>query len=113
MAIFPKTLMILGSGELGKELTIAAQKGITLNLFLQEIRDEAHRFTLSRQKRKIRKSSLESNLDGIMGVGTKKKKLLLRYFGSAEQIERANIDDLMRVDGIGFKIADAIINHLK
>ena len=87
-------------------------KGSKTHLFLQEIRDETHRFSISTQKKKQVKLSMQSNLDDIKGLGVNKKKLLLRYFGSLEQVKKANIQDLMNVSGIGKKIATLIYNHL-
>ena len=54
------------------------QKGSLSHLFIQEIRDEAHRFCLSNQKKKTSKNLIGSALDEIKGIGPKKKKLLLR-----------------------------------
>ena len=47
----------------------------------------------------MRKTSIKSSLDDLSGVGTVRKKLLLRYFGSLEQIKRASIEDLCEVSG--------------
>ena len=80
--------------------------------FIQEIRDETHRFAISTQKNKRRKKSLTSSLDDLEGVGLSRKKILLRYFGSVEQIKRSSLEDLMKVKGIGKKIAQNIYNQL-
>ncbi len=80
--------------------------------FIQEIRDETHRYAISLQKRKTIKSSLGSSMDSLSGVGSSRKKLLLRYFGSLEQIKRASIDDLSEVSGIGIVTAKSIYRQL-
>ena len=80
--------------------------------FIQEIRDETHRFSIEAQKRKMRKTSIQSSLDDLYGVGTFRKKQLLRYFGSVDQLKRAGIDDLLKVDGIGKKVAQNIYHQL-
>ena len=80
--------------------------------FIQEIRDETHRYAISLQKRKTIKSSLGSSMDSLSGVGSSRKKLLLRYFGSLEQIKRASIDDLSEVSGIGIITAKSIYRQL-
>lgn len=80
------------------------QKGSLSHLFIQEIRDEAHRFCLSNQKKKTSKNLIGSALDEIKGIGPKKKKLLLRHFGTVDQIKRAGVEDLTNVPGLG-KIA--------
>ena len=48
-----------------------------------------------------------------MGIGVKRKKLLIRYFGSVEQIKRASAQDLINVPGLGKKTAISIYNQLK
>ncbi len=80
--------------------------------FIQEIRDETHRYAISLQKRKSNKSSLGSSMDNLSGVGDARKKLLLRYFGSLEQIKRASVDDLSEVSGIGKATAKLIYRQL-
>lgn len=87
-------------------------KGSFSHLFVQEIRDETHRFSITNQKKKQVKLSMKSALDDLNGIGLQKKKLLLRYFGSIEQIERAGLQDLLDVRGIGNKMANSIYDHL-
>lgn len=82
-------------------------------LVVQEIRDETHRFTISSQKKKGRKKVTFSKIDLIQGVGYKKKNILLRYFGSIEQLKRASIDDLLKVPGIGKVTANEVFSKLK
>ena len=80
--------------------------------FVQEIRDETHRYAITNLKKKMRKTSLKSSLDELSGIGSARKKLLLRYFGSLEQIKRASIDDLCQVSGIGKNTAESIYREL-
>ncbi len=88
------------------------KEGSVFHNFIQEIRDETHRYAISLQKRKSIKSSLGSSIDNLSGVGETRKKLLLRYFGSFEQIKRASIDDLSEVSGIGNTTAKSIYKQL-
>ena len=88
-------------------------KGSATHLFLQEIRDETHRFAITVQKKKQKRLSTGSYLDNLMGIGVKRKKLLIRYFGSVEQIKRASAQDLINVPGLGKKTAISIYNQLK
>mgnify|MGYP001972116416 CR=1 FL=1 len=94
------------------KLSIKVLKGSIPHLFLQEIRDETHRFAISNQKKKGAKLLTQSSLDLISGIGNTKKKLLLRYFGSFRQVERASIEDLKRVPGIGIKTANLIYSNI-
>ncbi len=88
-------------------------KGCLAHQFIQEIRDETHRFAISSQKNKQRKIFVSSALDNVTGVGPKRKKILIRYFGSIDQIKRASSDDLIKVPGLGKKTAMSIYNQLK
>ena len=83
-----------------------------VDLFLQEVRDETHRFAISNQKKKQEKSFLSSSLEAIPGIGKKKQILLLRFFGSFNQIQRASAADLKNVEGISLKTANKIYNFL-
>ena len=94
----------------GESLTV--KDGSVFHRFIQEIRDETHRYAISLQKRKRAKLSLDSSIDNISGVGATRKKLLLRYFGSLEQIKRASVDDLAGVSGIGRFMAQSIYKQL-
>ena len=60
----------------------------------------------------LRAGYTSSALDALEGVGPKRKKLLIRYFGSVEQIKRASTIDLINVPGLGKKTAASIYNQL-
>ena len=92
---------------------IKVSKGSLAHKFIQEIRDETHRFSITNQKKKLRKYTTSSSLDSIPGVGLERKKKLLRFFGTVDQIKRASIRDLMNVPGLGKKTATLIYNQLK
>ncbi|MEL0243980.1 MAG: helix-hairpin-helix domain-containing protein, partial [Gammaproteobacteria bacterium] len=64
------------------------------------------------QKRKARKIIIKSSMDNLSGVGKVRKKALIRYFGSLEQLKRASIEDLTEVSGIGLKTAKSIFEEL-
>ena len=55
---------------------------------------------------------MQSSIDELSGVGSVRKKQLLRYFGSLEQIKRASIEDLSEVSGIGKIIAESIYRQI-
>jgi excinuclease ABC subunit C len=71
-----------------------------LLFFLQNIRDEAHRFVLAFQRNKRSRSSLHSVLDTLPGIGTVKKKRLLSHFGSVKRILQATPTEWLAVPGI-------------
>ena len=94
----------------GEKITV--DQSSIFHQFIQEIRDETHRFAINIQKNKMRKTSIKSSLDALSGVGNVRKKQLLRYFGSLEQIKRASIDDLREVSGIGKNTAESIYREI-
>ena len=96
--------------EQGKKLNF--QKKSSELLLLQEIRNETHRFSISKQRRKESKGVAKSSLDSIELVGAERKKALLRFFGSFDQIEKASLKDLMKVRGVGKRTADIIFRNL-
>ena len=98
--------------QIGKPV-IRIIKGSIPHLFLQEIRDETHRFAINTQNKKQKKLSTSSYLDSLEGIGIKRKRLLIRYFGSVEQIKRASAQDLINVPGLGKKTAISLYNQLK
>lgn len=80
---------------------------------VQRIRDEAHRFALSYHRHLRGKAQRRSILDQIPGVGSKRKKALLKHFGTVKKIRAASIDELAEVEGISKKIAAEIYQHLQ
>ncbi len=83
-------------------------KNSPLLYFLQSIRDEAHRFAIGTHRAGRKKTLVKSQLDNISGIGAKRKKMLLQHFGSAAEVGRASIEDLMIVSGINKPIAEKI-----
>jgi excinuclease ABC subunit C len=79
---------------------------------LQRIRDEAHRFALGYHQRLRHKEVIASALDSIPGIGPKRKKALLKKFGSVRGIKDAPIDELSRVAGMTSKLAEQLKEHL-
>ena len=77
--------------------------------FLQRLRDEAHRFAITSHKNRRSKIS-KSILDEIDGIGPNKKRDLLKYFGSSEQIRLAKLNEIEKVKGINKNIAKKIYN---
>tara|TARA_B100001013_G_scaffold176658_1_gene106179 strand:+ start:3074 stop:4900 length:1827 start_codon:yes stop_codon:yes gene_type:complete len=91
---------------------VKVQRDSKVHLFIQELRDEAHRFTITRQRKKEIKSSHKSRFDLFPGVGKKRKSALLRYFGSLDQVSKASSQDLMKVPSIGKKTAETVFTNL-
>ncbi|HHO47215.1 MAG TPA: excinuclease ABC subunit UvrC [Desulfobacteraceae bacterium] len=81
-------------------------------LFLMRVRDEAHRFGISRHRRLRNRKTLLSEIDGLQGIGEQRKKLLLKTFGSLSRIKEASPADLREIPGIGAALAQSIYTQL-
>lgn len=79
---------------------------------LQRIQDEVHRFAISFHREQRGKSMVASRLDAIPGIGEKRRKALLKHFGSLKKIKEASVEDF-RPLSIGDKLAHEIINALR
>ncbi|MEK3901152.1 MULTISPECIES: excinuclease ABC subunit UvrC [unclassified Paenibacillus] len=78
---------------------------------LQRIQDEVHRFAITFHREQRGKSMVTSKLDSIPGIGDKRRKLLLKHFGSLKKIKEASIEDF-KVLSIGEKLAGQILEAL-
>ncbi len=76
---------------------------------LQRIRDEAHRFAITFHRQSRTKRDLRSELDGVPGIGLRRRKMLLTTFGSLSGVRRATREELARV--VGARTADAVIAY--
>ena len=79
---------------------------------LQHVRDEAHRFAITGHRQRRRKQRRSSDLDGIPGVGPKRKRGLLTHFGSLAALKGASCEELARVPGISGKLAEEVYGAL-
>ncbi len=79
-----------------------------LLLLLQHIRDEAHRFAITFQRKRRTKKAIQSVLDQVQGVGPKRKAALLKHFGSIKKIRASTVDELSELPGINVSLAEDI-----
>jgi excinuclease ABC subunit C len=79
---------------------------------IQHIRDEAHRFAITGHRARRDKARRRSALEDIPGVGAKRRRDLLRHFGSAQAVENANLEELKKIAGISATMAQQIYDHL-
>jgi len=79
---------------------------------LQRIRDEAHRFAVTYHRRLRKKSRLRSALSDIPGVGDKRRRALLKHFGSVDAVKEASQQDLAGVPGMPGSLAKRIYLYL-
>ncbi len=92
-----------------REDAIALREDSPSLLLIRRIRDEAHRFAVTFHRASRTKRDLRSELDGIAGIGPRKRRALLTAFGSLTGVRRATREDLVRV--VGAKSADAVLAH--
>ena len=78
---------------------------------LQRIQDEVHRFAITFHRQLRSKNSFSSQLDGIEGLGPKRKQSLMKYFKSLTKIKEASVDEIVAV-GIPRAVAEAVHQHL-
>ncbi|HZA36937.1 MAG TPA: hypothetical protein VE505_18520, partial [Vicinamibacterales bacterium] len=78
-------------------------------LLLQQIRDEAHRFAVTFHRKARSMRDLRSELDGVPGIGPRRRKTLLTTFGSLAGVRRATREEL--VSSVGTKVADAVLSY--
>lgn len=79
---------------------------------LQRIQDEVHRFAITFHRQRRGASSLTSSLDGIEGVGPKRKQQLLKHFKTMKAIRQATAEQLQEA-GLPAKVAQSLINHFQ
>lgn len=78
---------------------------------LQRIQDEVHRFAITFHRQLHGKSVIQSALDGIPGVGEKRKKVLLKHFGSLKKMKEASVGEFVEA-GIPQHVAETIYSYL-
>lgn len=79
---------------------------------IQAIRDEAHRFAITGHRGKRDKQRKTSVLEGIPGVGAKRRRAIIQHFGGLQGVQRAGVHDLKQVAGISQSLAQIIYDHL-
>ena len=82
-------------------------------MLLKRIRDEAHRFAVTYNRKVRQKRTIKSALDDIHGIGPVRRTALLTKFGSTEGLKKASPEDLMSIKGVTKKLADRIIQALQ
>jgi excinuclease ABC subunit C len=75
---------------------------------IQQIRDEAHRFAITAHRNRRARSRKRSVLEEIPGIGPKRRQQLLKQFGGLQELARAGVEDIARVEGVSIRLAEQI-----
>ncbi len=100
----------LVEGESGRERQLPGDSP-ALHL-IQQVRDEAHRFAITGHRARRAKARKRSLLEDIPGVGAKRRRELLRHFGSAQGVMNASAEELRKINGISATMAAQIYDYL-
>ncbi|MCC6673719.1 MAG: excinuclease ABC subunit UvrC [Thermomicrobiales bacterium] len=92
----------------GQSIPVILPRDSQALYLVQRVRDEAHRFAVSFHRQKRSKQAFTSSLDTIPGIGPRKKKALIKQFGSVAAIREATEEELIMVDGINAALAAQI-----
>jgi excinuclease ABC subunit C len=92
----------------GEAEPIVLPRGSEALYLVQRLRDEAHRFAITFHRQVRGKSAIKSALDSIPGVGPKRKKALLKKFGSVKAIREAELDDIASTLGFTRALAEKV-----
>ncbi|HEY1587484.1 MAG TPA: excinuclease ABC subunit UvrC, partial [Polyangia bacterium] len=82
-------------------------------LMLARIRDEAHRFAVTFHKKLRRRRTLRSALEDVPGVGQKRKRELLKHFGSLKKVRAAAVEELVQAPGMSRTAAEAVVRYFQ
>jgi excinuclease ABC subunit C len=92
----------------GEEYPVILPRTSEALYLLQRLRDEAHRFAITYHRDLRSKRQTHSAFDDLPGVGPKRRRALLRVFGSAKRVRDAPVEQIAAVPGIGAALAERI-----
>lgn len=90
----------------GREIPLKA--GGEAFLLITRIQDEAHRFAIEYHRSLRGKNQVHSILDDIEGIGPSRRKALMKYFASIEEVKNADVEELMRVPSMNRRAAESV-----
>jgi excinuclease ABC subunit C len=97
----------------GRKTPVLLENDPPIQFLLGRLRDEAHRFAIEYYQKRHRKNTLRSRLDDIRGIGPKRRRALIQYFGSVNQLAKATVEEISQVSGVSSKLAEEIFSALK
>lgn len=95
----------------GRKNPVVLRQGSPALFMLERLRDEAHRFAITHHRKLRTKTSLESELEQIPGIGPGRRKLLLKHCGSVNKIKQATLETLRQVPSLPENSAKAVYDY--
>ncbi len=96
----------------GRKNPVNFRHGSASLFLLERLRDEAHRFAITYHRKLRNRAGLRSSLEDIPGVGPKRRKKLLKHFGSLKKMRTATLDELKQMPGMSERLAETIYQTL-
>ncbi len=96
----------------GKKEPVWFKENSPSRFLLQRVRDEAHRFAIDYHRKLRGKSAMDSPLENIPGIGKKRRLMLLKHFGSLENIKNASLEELQELPGVTETLAQKILEAI-
>ena len=97
----------------GQEESILLDRHSNALHLIQRVRDESHRFAIIHHRTLRGRASIASRLDGIPGVGEKRRKAILKHFKTVEALRAASLDEVKQVPGMPEKVAEAVFRFMR
>ena len=97
----------------GEEESILLDRHSNALHLIQRVRDEAHRFAIIHHRTLRGRASIASRLDGIPGVGEKRRKAILKHFKTVEALRAASLEDIQAVPGMPEKVAESVYRFMR
>src|SRR6185369_653272 len=96
----------------GRKNPVVLRTNSTALFLLQRVRDEAHRFANTYHRKLRARARFASRLDGVTGIGPRRRRALLRHFGSLRRVLQAPAEEIATVPGITLTLATQIKEQL-
>lgn len=95
----------------GRKNPVLLRRGSAALFLLERLRDEAHRFAITHHRKVRSKAQMKSSLADIPGIGPKRQRALLKYFGSLNKIKAASLAELRQMPDLPESIAERVYRH--
>jgi excinuclease ABC subunit C len=96
----------------GRKNPLVFSRNSPVLFLLMRVRDEAHRFAITFHKKLRGKRALKSELDDIPGIGAKRKRELIKRFGSVVRLRAATVEEIAAVPGMSVRMAEGLKERL-